>query len=55
MKIRTGSALIVLAMLLVGAAGATIITDDDRKANSSNCKTYSWDSVETANAMWTSV
>lgn len=52
MKIRTCSALIGLAVLLVGVAAATIITDYDRKANFSNYKTYSWESVETANAMW---
>ena len=52
MKIRTCSAVTVLAILLVGVASATIITDYDRKANFSNYKTYSWASVETANVMW---
>ena len=52
MKIRTGSVLTALAMLLVGVAGATIITDYDRKANFSNYKTYSWAGVETANVLW---
>jgi hypothetical protein len=39
-------------MLLMGIASATIITDYDHHANFSNYKTYSWASVETANAMW---
>ena len=52
MKTRTYSALIMSAMLLIGLAGATIITDYDRHADFSNYKTYSWSSVETANSMW---
>lgn len=52
MRTRTCSTLIAAAMLLIGIASATIITDYDHHANFSNYKTYSWASVETANAMW---
>jgi Domain of unknown function (DUF4410) len=46
MKVRTCSALIVAMMLLIGVAGATIITDDDRHANFYSYKTYSWGKVQ---------
>lgn len=52
MKIRTGWALMIATVLLIGVAGATIITDYDRHANFSNYKTYSWGRVDCANSMW---
>ncbi len=52
MKIRVSWILVLVAVLFISTAWATVITDYDRQANFSNYKTYSWGRVDTANALW---